>query len=241
MLALLPLVAVQAIGVRRRVERLPEAAGTEGQIGGNSAAVREIRIIGDSVAAGVGVEHHRDTLAGQLAALWQASTGDTVRWQTLARSGRSAADVADVLASAPDTLRGADVVVLSVGVNDVKDLRTDDQWTTGLTGCLDLIAAAAPSAHAFVLGLPPVELLPALPRPLADLLGARGRRLERLGRELCASRMGVHHVELGHQAITEVTDAFARDGFHPSAEVHRLLAEQIHGRLVALEAAATDH
>lgn len=235
LLALLPFVAVQVVRVGRRVKRLPEAGDLHGTYGDSRRdAARQLRIVGDSVAAGVGVAGHDQTVAGRLAERWHRATGETVSWQVLARSGRTAAQVAAVLAESPEAIAGADVIVLSVGVNDVKGGSGDRAWVEGLGGCLDAIGRSAPQAEVFVLGLPPVELFPALPRPLSDVLGARARRLARLGEEVCGAHPRVHWLALDAALLGDVDDAFAPDGFHPSADAHRRLAEEIHQRLRAL-------
>lgn len=66
MLVFLPVVVLQGRRVRRRVDRLPDAEGTSGQVGSGGDVLR-IVVVGDSVAAGVGVADHRDSMAGQIA------------------------------------------------------------------------------------------------------------------------------------------------------------------------------
>src|SRR6187399_1399570 len=67
-LAFLPVVVFQGRRVRRRVERLPEATGISGQVGSGGDLLRVV-VVGDSVAAGVGVREHRHSMAGRLADL----------------------------------------------------------------------------------------------------------------------------------------------------------------------------
>ena len=73
-LALAPLLVAQALATRRRAPVLPEAEGPrEGRVGRGAGALR-LLIAGDSSAAGVGVAHQRDALAGHLTrALHQVS------------------------------------------------------------------------------------------------------------------------------------------------------------------------
>ena len=77
-----------------------------------------------------------------------------------------------------------------------------------------------------LLGVPPMETLPALPQPLARLLGDRARRLDRLGKEAAAGVDGVQHLSLRDIDLDE-DGAHARDGFHPSEQVHAELARRI--------------
>jgi lysophospholipase L1-like esterase len=220
---------VQGRRVRRTVQRLPEADGNSGRVGAGSDTLR-VLVVGDSVAAGVGVTGHDQSMAGRLAHHLNARSGRPVDWAVLARSGADAAGVA-ALASGSAQLRDAHVVAVSVGVNDVKDLRSDDAFRSGLQALLEVIVDASPRARVFLLGLPPVERLPALPRPLADLLGARGRRLDRIGREVATSFAQVTRLEFTDDDLHEVADPFATDGFHPGPELHDLFAREICGRL----------
>jgi len=64
---LAPLLVWQGKQTRRTTPRLPEAGGEpHGQYGDGEPALR-LLVIGESTAAGVGVAHHQDGLASQLA------------------------------------------------------------------------------------------------------------------------------------------------------------------------------
>jgi lysophospholipase L1-like esterase len=228
-LAFLPVLLVQGRRVRRTVERLPEATGTTGRVGAGGDVLR-VAVVGDSVAAGVGVTDHASSMAGRLAHHLHARSNRPVEWAVAARSGADAAGVAALAAGSP-VVAHAHVVAVSVGVNDVKDLRSDRAYRTGLQALLSAIVAAAPRARVFLLGLPPVEQLPALPRPLADLLGARGRRLDRIGREVADSFAEVTRLEFADEDLAEVASPFATDGFHPGPELHDLFAREMCDRM----------
>jgi lysophospholipase L1-like esterase len=225
-LAGLPVLLVQGRRVRRRVERLPEATGPTGGVG--AAVVGEVPlavlVVGDSVAAGVGVDSHDRSMAGRLATRLHERTGRAVTWRVVARSGLDARGLAGVLASAD--LGDPDVVVVSLGVNDVKDLRSDRAWRTGLDAVLGRLAEL-PRARTFVLGMPPVERFPALPHPLADLLGARARRLDALARTVVDRYPRASRLELTGRDLDALEHPFAVDGFHPGAALHALIAEEV--------------
>lgn len=228
-LAFLPVIVVQGRRVRRTVERLPAASGITGQVGAGGDVLRLV-VVGDSVAAGVGVSHHRDSMAGRAAARLHERSGRPVAWEVLARSGADARGVAALVADAP-CLAGADAVAVSVGVNDVKNLRSDAAWRDGLAATLEAVVASAPRAKVFLLGLPPVDALPALPRPLADLLGARGRRMDRIGAEVAAGFDNVTRLGFSQSEMDGVLQPFASDGFHPGAALHDMFAREIADRM----------
>jgi len=221
LLTLLPVVAAQGLWVRRRTLRLPEAAGRRGTIGTGTNPL-SVAVVGDSVAAGTGIADHHQTIAGQLAQRLHARYGRPVSWTVVAHGGLTAGEVTTLLEGHDEVAR-ANVVVVSVGVNDTKGLHSDTRWTEEVTS---LLLSVCGQAQVVLLGVPPMETLPALPQPLARWLGDRARRLDRLGREVAAGVDGVHHLSLRDLDL-DLDGAHARDGFHPSEQVHAELARRI--------------
>jgi lysophospholipase L1-like esterase len=231
LLSALPVVAVQGVRVRRRTPRLPEADGRQGVVGRGPGAIR-LTVVGDSVAAGQGVGHHERSVAGELARRLHARHGRPVAWQVVARGGLAAGEVLDLCERHGFGEDGAapDFVVVSVGVNDTLGMHSDERWTRELRALLVRVRGASEPTCVVLLGVPPIETFPALPRPLAGLLGARARRLDRLGREvvadLAAAEGRLHHVPLRDLDLA-TAGAYADDGFHPSAALHAELARRI--------------
>jgi len=220
-----PRVAAQALRVRRSVQRLPESVGRVGHHGVGAAA-RRVVVIGDSVAAGVGVARGDDTVAGCLARLL-ARPGAAASWAIHARGGLDARGVTALLDRSPvtDDLMVADLVLLSVGVNDLTGGRSTAAWRSDLATLLDRLGTVASDADVVLLGLPPVATFPALPALLRDALGARAARLDVVGADV-ARTYGVRHLPLD-AGLLRSEDAFAEDGFHPSASSHALLAGSV--------------
>jgi len=206
-----------------KMQRLPETIGRVGQHG-TGRAVRHVVVIGDSVAAGVGVERGEDTVAG---CLTRALATPAASWAIHARGGLDASGVRRLLEgpAVRDDLAEADVVVVSVGVNDLKAAHGLGRWRTDLDELLGALVQAAPAAVVVLLGMPPVAIFPALPRRLRVLLEARAGRMDAVGIDV-ARRHGVRHLPLGADLL-EVADAFAADGFHPSARAHARLSELV--------------
>lgn len=218
--AMLPVVLGQGLRVRRTTARLPAADGATGRVGSGPRRLR-VAVVGDSLAAGVGVNHHRDTVAGQLAARLAWRYDATVDWVVHACTGHTAGEANDLLRSVE--LASADVVVVSVGVNDAKNLHTLARWRRELAALLDHVLREAPHARVLLLALPPLEAFPSLPAPLSVILGARALRLEAVAAEVVAGRPRVRRVDL--DLAEEPAGAFASDGFHPGPPIHRRLAE----------------
>ncbi|WP_067439378.1 SGNH/GDSL hydrolase family protein [Nocardioides jensenii] len=225
------LVAVQGVTARRTIERLPEADGVLGTHGDVGDALHLV-VLGDSVAAGVGISHHDETLAGRLAALL-ASDADVcpraVRRTVVAESGLTAAGVLDLLEARAADIRDADVVVVSVGVNDAKGLHSTRRWRVELAALLAGLTTTAPGARVVLLGVPDMAMFTRLPRPLRSVLGVRSRSLDRAGRDLVATYPQVQHLALRADLLGEGgAPAFAADGFHPSAALHEAMAREMH-------------
>jgi lysophospholipase L1-like esterase len=118
----------------------------------------------------------------------------------------------------------ADVVVVSVGVNDLLRLKPLVLWRRDLSVLLNRVTSLT-SGRVVLLGMPPVRAFPRLPRAVAVPLGARAARMDRVGVDV-ARRYGVLHLPLP-ATLLEPAGAFADDGFHPSAQSHDVLARLI--------------
>lgn len=176
--------------------------------------------LGDSVTAGDGLRGPEETVTARLAARLGAT------WVVRARSGLTSRGIARLLdrAVAADDVAAADVVVVSVGVNDLTRLTPLPLWRRDLGALLARVTALS-SGRVVLLGMPPVRAFPRLPRPVAAVLGARAERMDRVGRDV-ARRYGVLHLPLPARLL-EPEGAFAADGFHPSARSHDVLARLV--------------
>ena len=166
-----------------------------------------------------------DTVAGRLAARL-AADGQPTGWSIHARGGLTARGVTATLArpELADDVRRADVVVVSVGVNDLLRLWRMPVWRRDLEVLLTRLRSLSRGSIVLI-GMPPVDAFPALPGPARKPLGYLAARMDRAGRDV-ACRFGVRHVELGAELL-DGEGAFAADGFHPSAKSHDRLAELV--------------
>ena len=176
--------------------------------------------LGDSVTAGDGLRGPDETVTARLAERLDAS------WDVRARSGRTSRGIARLLERqvAAGDVAAADVVVVSVGVNDLLRLKPLVLWRRDLSVLLNRVTSLT-SGRVVLLGMPPVRAFPRLPRAVAVPLGARAARMDRVGVDV-ARRYGVLHLPLP-ATLLEPAGAFADDGFHPSAQSHDVLARLI--------------
>ncbi|HEX5988261.1 MAG TPA: GDSL-type esterase/lipase family protein [Nocardioides sp.] len=176
--------------------------------------------LGDSVTAGDGLRGPDETVTARLAERLDAS------WVVRARSGLTSRGIARLLERqvAAGDVAAADVVVVSVGVNDLLRLKPLVLWRRDLSVLLNRVTSLT-SGRVVLLGMPPVRAFPRLPRAVAVPLGARAARMDRVGVDV-ARRYGVLHLPLP-ATLLEPAGAFADDGFHPSAQSHDVLARLI--------------
>ena len=119
---LLPVLVIQGYKVKKNIIRLPEPAGErEGLIGSGKAL--SILIVGDSAAAGVGVNHQNDALTGSI--LNELNPDFEITWQLEATTGHTTDQVIQTIKTLKS--RHFDVVLSSVGVNDVTKLNSANQ------------------------------------------------------------------------------------------------------------------
>lgn len=221
---LMPLVAYQGRQVERRTIRLPEASGPrEGVVGTGGRPDLKVAVVGESTAAGCGVERHEDGFAGHLAlALTTLLPTATIAWSVHARSGATAATVRRSLADGIPN--GLDLAVLLIGANDVLTRTPSSVWRDEVAGLLCVLQRRA--EHVAIAGPPPFDDFPALPRVLGRYLRERGDRLGLIAREVIRPMPGVSWVA-ADGLLPLRPDFFARDGFHPGALGYRRWAEVV--------------
>ncbi|EKF74289.1 GDSL family lipase [Alcanivorax hongdengensis A-11-3] len=218
----------QAKRTRRTALRLPEACGSDNGQWGSGAAQRRLLVLGDSVAAGVGVADHQQGLACQLARSRHRINNETVAWHT---RGINGARLADLLLALPDMALPAsiDTLIISIGVNDTTALTRRHAFRQQLTELQTQLDHRYPGIPVHLMAVPPMQYFTALPQPLRALLGHRAglidREIQRLARQ--------HPSRIRHLAYPALraTALLAEDGYHPSAEGYRCLAAAVSQRL----------
>jgi len=219
-LVLAPVWLLQGLAVRRRVARLPEATGPRSGSTGSGPVLR-LLILGDSSAAGVGVAHQDDALAGRLCA--ELKRDFTVQWQLHAQIGATTASTLQTLRQIDAVPFDAAVVVL--GVNDVARQVPLKRWLTQQQALAELLRARFGLRRIYLSGVPPMGEFPALPEPLRGMLGARAAAFDTA---LAGTVRGQRHLRhLPFEADTLDPSMMADDGFHPGPAIYRQWAARL--------------
>lgn len=217
-----PLLIHQGRKARRDTPRLPEASGDPHGQYGDGRPERRLLVIGESTAAGVGVQRHEQGLASQLSRLVHERTGQTIAWHTFGINGATLAELLDQLPLSE--LPEADTVLLSIGVNDTTGFTQRSRFRRQLRLLRDQLR----NHHAgplYLLGVPPMHRFTALPSPLRQMMGWRARQLDAVYRNL-ARQQPEDFVHLRYQPVTD-SSLLAEDGYHPGETGYRMMAESV--------------
>lgn len=214
---LLPVLAAQGLSVRRRAQLLPEPTGPREGRSGRGPRLR-LLIAGDSSAAGVGAGTQAQALSGHLVA--RLARHYTVEWRLEATTGHTTQDAIDRLQG----LEGQfDAAVTALGVNDVTHGVTRQKFIARQTRLMDLLTNTLGARRVVVSAVPQMNRFPALPQPLAWVLGRQAARLDRGLQQVAAQSSHIRHLMLD---LPDDPALAAPDGYHPSPKTYALWAEK---------------
>ena len=181
-----------------------------------------VLITGDSAAAGVGAPHQQQALAGQLPPRLAQSFSCPIEWSLVARTGLTVESLCGLLAQ-QDPPEPVDIVLVSIGVNEVTAGTDVSAWQSRLDGLHELLTGRLGARFVLYSGIPPMHRFPALPQPLRWFLGRRARRLDSALAQWVTQVPGAHRVQLPDLP----DEAIAADGFHPGVQAYRAWAEAV--------------
>jgi len=226
---LLPLTAVQGLWLRRRALRLPPAPGEKrGETGLGSTL--SLLALGDSIIAGAGMPSREESLPVKFALALSLSMRRRVRWLL---EGENGADISDLVAQvdALEDSERVDVILVSIGVNDVTGLSSTRYWKNQIEMLISRFRERWPQAVVVFAGLPPMSKFPLPPQPLRFSLGLRATTLDNIAAGLVSRQEGMLHIPT---LIDPEQHSFCEDGFHPSPESCGVWAEELARRVAPL-------
>lgn len=222
-LALLPSLIVQGYVVKKNTPRLPEPEGIrKGQTATGKKSL-SVLIVGDSAAAGVGVQTQENALLGCV--LTQLQDDYTVQYQLEARTGDTTAQVLQRVRQL-DSFH-ADVVISSVGVNDVTKLTSPKKWIQQQKEFYAEIEAKFTPDQVLITGVPPMNLFPALPNPLAWLFGQYSAQMNMQLKNLVETKKNYALIQFNLKEFKAQQLEMAEDGFHPGKDIYWVWAKEL--------------
>jgi lysophospholipase L1-like esterase len=219
---------------RRRYAPAGSAPPVEGDFGDPGADRLRLVLLGDSIAAGVGVTRTEDTVGSVLARRLAGPTR-RIRLAGAAIAGSGTGDLGPQVSRA--LLGRPDVAVLLVGTTDATSGAPLPAVRSNLREAVDRLVAGG---SAVVVGTcPDLGASRVFAQPLRSVVAWRGRRVAAVSAEatLEAGGVPVDLAELVGPVFRADRAAYCEDGFHPSADGYRLIAEAL---LPAVDDAASE-
>ena len=206
--------------VRKRVGRLPDAAGATVGRFGDAAETLNLLAIGESTVAGVGARSHAEALGGQFAKYLSFETKTAVRWHILGESGITVGETLKKLVPhLPET--SMDFVVVALGGNDTFKVSSPNRWLNGITRLVEILRGKYPSATILLANTPRIVDFTALPASLKFVL----RRVSLLHHENAKNVARRYENVFYYDEASQVGEGFFADGVHPSAHGYALWSE----------------
>lgn len=209
-----PAYAWQGLKLRGNTPRMPPPfhKGNLVAKGTSKKPQLNVLLIGDSSAAGVGVDNIEHSLGGHLCRLLHDKTKRNVNIRIAGNNSATADQLRDFVV--PNIKHETyDFIVLNVGTNDTKNFHSGKRFCNNFGTLLYALKAKWPEAQIIWSGIIDLEELELLPKPLNKILGIRSRILNKNGEILCDER-GANAP--GNKDWKVITENFSKDGFHAS-------------------------
>lgn len=229
--AMLPVYVWQGLRVRNSIERLLPAEVPQSGVLGRKEPAFKILVVGDSSVAGVGMERLEHTLAYNIADQVHARSGRCVKWRTAGCNSATSGELRDHVVPHIEERDFTHVIVV-VGINDMKNFHALSTFRKTFGTLLYALRTRFADAKIIWSPVPDMTKFPALPKQLARILAARAMLINQEGKQLCEER-GVTYSE---PVPIEISDGFARDGFHAGPAGYRVWGKHLAGDVLANEA-----
>ncbi len=222
-----PIMFFQARKIKREFPDLPEAKNPIGASG--QPASKSVLIMGESSVAGVGVEDHKNAMAGQMCDKLAELQGVDFEYTVVAKSGYTAQKVHEnLLTKIPN--QEFDIIMIGLGGNDTFQTKTPWFWSKHMRVLVDSLHQRFPNTPIAVTCMPPVHTFTAFSGLLKFFLGGLtklfGHEIRRMARELDYLYYFDYVITLeewieGYEEANEPSDFFS-DGVHPSPLTYKL-------------------
>jgi len=208
---LFPLLWYQGMRLKREVPRLPLPGDSPFGICKGKDKEFKILGLGESPMAGVGIAKHSLTLTGLTAVKLNKLLGCSVKWEILAESGLSLKNLNKLIGE--QLGKNADLVLVSMGGNDVFQLTPPWVWKNNINTCVKLLFEKENKPLILFSPVPPVGRFPAIPNPLRITFSFWGLLLQA---SLAQTINSMDNAYLLDERFPEGKEYYLEDGIHPS-------------------------
>lgn len=219
---LLPILITQGLKVRKNTPLLAEPSGNRDGLVGQGRPL-SLLILGDSAAAGVGVETQQDALSGAI--ISELKNEYILQWKLHAKTGDTTKQVHQAIQQLEQ--KKYDVVITSIGVNDVTKLTSAQSWIKQQKQLFTQIQNHFQPKLIIVSGVPPMQHFPALPNPLAWLFGKYAEQMNTALQQWLVSQNQFRFIQYDIESFKVLNLPMASDGFHPSKEIYAIWGQQV--------------
>ena len=206
-----PLLWFQGMRLKKEVLRLPTPGDRPYGICIGKDKEFNILGLGESPMAGVGIPKHSLTLTGLTAVRLNELLGCHVKWKILAENGLTLKNLNKLIRDHSD--ENADLVLLSIGGNDVFQLTPTWVWKNNIHTCVKLLFQNGKKPLILFSPVPPVGRFPAIPNPLRFAFGFWEFLLQV---SLAHVINSMDNAYLLDERFPDGTEYYLEDGIHPS-------------------------
>lgn len=209
----------QGLWLKKNALRMPEAKGPRNMSFGDEQDT-EIKLLylGESPAAGVGIEEIKDAVSAQVAN--KLAGTKKVEWQLLAQNGIRIKELLQKLQQTETDQ--PDISIITLGVNDCTGLTPSREWQKQVNGLIAELKKRG-SKHIFFTAVPPLHRFPLLPAPLSWVMGHRANILNDVLQKACSQ----NEVKFIGFSATLEEEYISIDGYHPNEIGAELWADSI--------------
>lgn len=226
-----PAYAWQGAKIRNGTERMdPPAHKGELSSKGKGKPIK-VLLIGDSSAAGVGVDTIEHSLGGHMCRLLNKKSKRPITVRIAGNNSATAPQVRDYIVPNIEHQK-FDFIALNIGTNDAKNFHHGNKFCKNFGTLLYALKTKWPDSKIIWSGIIDLEELEMLPKPLNKILGIRSRILNRNGEKLCAERGALAP---GNKEWKVIRENFSNDGFHASSLGYERWAEGLSSYMLEIE------
>ena len=217
-----PLLWYQGMRLKREVQRLPTPRDLPFGFFKGKGKDFNILGLGESPMAGVGIANHASTLTGLTACRLNKLLGYSVNWVILAESGISMKKMNKLISE--QSANNADLVLVSMGGNDVFRLTPPWVWKNNINICIKLLFKNKKKPLILFSPVPPVGRFPSIPSPLKIAFGFWEFLLQT---SLVHEINSIDNAFLLNEKFPEGKQYYLEDGIHPSPKAYDPWSEKL--------------